>query len=667
MGNKDVVLCRIHPGIGIARVGDSPMDYFIGPETPGLTPAFNMAFKDGNGRIRRQAARFRVFGLNAAGEVIQEMTASDNVTLQWTVTVANRKASGVRFSGVRHDMRPWDKPDDKSQLRNRSEKDRTKLDIVPTPRTISGADVSGKQFAFTDGSFYGTAVYLGELRTDTAGRLLVLGGHGVSASRAGARPLTQYADNDGWHDDTCDGPVGVRVTVEGRDIPVESPSWVLVAPPKFAPFVRNVVPLYDVMAEAAGIAAPAKLSFTDDIYPHFAAFADQQWVNAMSQRGHGPQKAANFRDPQVIERLNDNSAANAAYRAAAFARIREPSSTDPKQASYNYMPILSGDEGDCAVGAPSRWLSLPKTTYEIFKRWKDGDFDNDWPGAPPTPTALEALPIGDQPAALDKAALEPCVGGPFFPGIEITYYCRFADLYAKPFRFDAGKLKPGMVTQRMAVPWQADFFECQVHWWPAQRPDDVLNENSYRRALGQFPEDAREQRLAQATSERIRWDRGVGDRWVDPETNPPQGARPVAPGDNDMVEKWKTLGFVTPVRTDFGEILQIEVGRSQYDGLGDRDYFFYMLNIESIPTSCRKPGRLPKDSSIVRAACWPIRRPVRSTTCTGTFPIRRTRSSSGLTRSTRSTRPMRRTIRLRTKRPSRPAMTWSNEFGNSRR
>src|SRR4029079_10489186 len=90
MANKDVVLCRIHPGIGIARVGDSPLDYFIGPETPGLTPAFNMAFKDGNGRIRRQPPRFRVFGLNAAGEVIQEMTASDNVTLQWTVAVANR-------------------------------------------------------------------------------------------------------------------------------------------------------------------------------------------------------------------------------------------------------------------------------------------------------------------------------------------------------------------------------------------------------------------------------------------------------------------------------------------------------------------------------------------------------------------------------------------------
>jgi L-Lysine epsilon oxidase N-terminal len=25
----------IHPGIGIARVGDSPDDYFVGPEAPG--------------------------------------------------------------------------------------------------------------------------------------------------------------------------------------------------------------------------------------------------------------------------------------------------------------------------------------------------------------------------------------------------------------------------------------------------------------------------------------------------------------------------------------------------------------------------------------------------------------------------------------------------------
>ena len=32
---------RIYPAIGIARLGDSPDDYFIGPEAPGVAPTLN--------------------------------------------------------------------------------------------------------------------------------------------------------------------------------------------------------------------------------------------------------------------------------------------------------------------------------------------------------------------------------------------------------------------------------------------------------------------------------------------------------------------------------------------------------------------------------------------------------------------------------------------------
>ena len=35
----------------------------------------------------------------------------------------------------------------------------------------------------------------------------------------------------------------------------------------------------------------------------------------------------------------------------------------------------------------------------------------------------------------------------------------------------------------MALPWQADFYECSTHWWPAQRPDNVVPESEYLRAL----------------------------------------------------------------------------------------------------------------------------------------------------------------------------------------
>ena len=66
---------RIHPAIGIARVGNSPNSFYIAPEVTGGLPIDCdhegnpivkdckeqpvSKFKDAQGRIRRQAARFR--------------------------------------------------------------------------------------------------------------------------------------------------------------------------------------------------------------------------------------------------------------------------------------------------------------------------------------------------------------------------------------------------------------------------------------------------------------------------------------------------------------------------------------------------------------------------------------------------------------------------------
>ena len=48
----------IHPAMGIARVGNSPDEWFLGPETPGPHPLPPGGFKDATGRIKPQAARF---------------------------------------------------------------------------------------------------------------------------------------------------------------------------------------------------------------------------------------------------------------------------------------------------------------------------------------------------------------------------------------------------------------------------------------------------------------------------------------------------------------------------------------------------------------------------------------------------------------------------------
>ena len=113
---------------------------------------------------------------------------------------------------------------------------------IRSPRSITGRDVSGgREHAFDDGTFGTTVVELGELRTDGAGRLLVLGGRGRSGSPSGA-PIyvagdaSSFANADDWFDDVSDGPVTAEVSIDGRPIPTAG-AWVAVAPPNYAPDV----------------------------------------------------------------------------------------------------------------------------------------------------------------------------------------------------------------------------------------------------------------------------------------------------------------------------------------------------------------------------------------------------------------------------------------------
>lgn len=87
--DEAVVRAKSHPAIGIARVGNSD-EWFVAPEVtePG-PPGF---YRDDQRRLKRQAARFRVYGYNAAGEVVRELTAG-LASLTWTVHVANRKSA----------------------------------------------------------------------------------------------------------------------------------------------------------------------------------------------------------------------------------------------------------------------------------------------------------------------------------------------------------------------------------------------------------------------------------------------------------------------------------------------------------------------------------------------------------------------------------------------
>ncbi|UGX94277.1 LodA/GoxA family CTQ-dependent oxidase [Bradyrhizobium barranii subsp. barranii] len=592
--------CKIHPAVGIARVGNSPNGYFIGPEIPGVFETPIGGFKDvgerGLGippRIKRQAARFRIFAYDEAGVGLGEITLED-AEIEWSVHLVNSKAEGDRFAGTAGEELPLGERRPRDSWRNADIDDRASLVIDPGERHVTG---QLQEACFDGGTFRGTEVPLGHIRTDEDGRLLVLGGFGKSASSNPGQTISNYANNDRWHDDVSDGPVKARVTLKsGRAVDVQA-AWVVVAPPDFAPSVSNVITLYDVAVDVAlrhelgpvPGAANARPSFTRDIAPIFDRLSRLAWVQDGARgAGTGGSDFAN---------LDELAAASLERRKIIFERFRNPnlaldSPEAKKQASSDFVPALSGDSGDAAPNNPANWLSLTKTQYEALGKWRDGNCDSDWKGSFPEPSK-EISPDG-----LDRAAYEACSGGAFYPGIEGGWLLRNPHAYEAPFRLSHARLRPGDVTRHMACPWQADFFECRWHWWPAQRPDEVLTIETYRRLreiedllTDMDPSDRGVEILRQESlkllKDRSSWTRGMPDE--DPE------------GDLAMIERWSQQGFVVTsdqyggaFKLPDGSAALVETERERYDGLSWGEYFHILTNIE------QHPEFLPKAKQIAR-------------------------------------------------------------------
>ncbi|MET7572403.1 LodA/GoxA family CTQ-dependent oxidase [Streptomyces sp. NPDC005492] len=607
MNPDDLAYCEIHPTVGVARLGNAPEGFFVGPETPMVRVRPEGGFKDADGRVKRQAARFRLFGYDKDHHPLGEVTANE-ATVRWTVELANAKAAWFKFHGRFHQSQA---PENRRNptVGASDPRQRAALVISPGPRTVEGTNADGADARFDTGTFLGTPVPLGELRTDEAGRLLVLGGFGHSASVVPANPLTHYANNDNWFDDTSDGPVTATVTVgPGRTIPV-TPAWVLVAPPDFAPDTTNLVTLYDVAREAAEnsgrLPRASEVSFRSDIQPLLTRIGGYAWVSGNAVRGHGRGRAGDFLDPGRLARLASNAPEDAAPREELFGRLRTPGAEDVTQANYSFMPQLAGDDGDPVEGKPRTWFTILPGQYERMRRWASGDFVADASDEHDDPTitepvSLTQLPLHEQPHALVRAALEACNGGPFFPGIEMTFVADDPATWAAPFRL-RDDLAPGDVTKYLALPWQADFYECSTHWWPAQRPDDVLPEERYRELIRAATETAGEQSVY-----RTPWARGIGQQAVDqPRLEQLPGeteddyqdrvqrawlrGRAYA-GDNDMVENWSRLGFVVARTGPSGETVQVETERARQVGLSDREWFHLLQH----------PNRYPQQAQAAR-------------------------------------------------------------------
>jgi L-Lysine epsilon oxidase N-terminal len=400
-----VVKAAIYPSIGIARIGNSLTGWYVGPEVPDPLPLPPGSYRDDSGALKREAARFRIYGLNAAGTPVRELTSAD-ADITWTVQLANKKAAWYGFQlalDIPEASAPGATP---TTLRNPMVIDRKALAITPAARSVAGA--SQPEQRFDDGTFMGIPVYLGSVLTDETGRLLVLGGRGVSASYTDAVAIT-FANNDTWYDDVADGPITAQVSLAGTTLPVE-PAWVVMAPPNYGPCRKSVRTLWDLMRDLAvqnsWLTKPKRPSFTHDILPIFQRMAGLQWVNEGFAAGFG-WKALFDLTPATIVRMAAADLSNAEWRKVIANQFRT-FSLDSNDTVDSWAPVpwpwVYGDAmNQPPTLSPRQHSSLSELQLSQLQQWVAGDFDADYdpnPGRHPDQGRAGLLPGRRLPSRL---------------------------------------------------------------------------------------------------------------------------------------------------------------------------------------------------------------------------------------------------------------------------
>jgi hypothetical protein len=251
--------------------------------------------------------------------------------------------------------------------------------------------------------------------------------------------------------------------------------------------------------------------FDSEIKPILLAGYNYYYVESLV-----PTKHSSLMDPT----LGDPNSAYSANRQFILGYMRPPVGISGPSGKKS-MPHILGDDAYNSHADPSvQNLVLTHTQYGMLTNWATGQFVAAGNGP--------ILTTQITPWGLDRAALENCVGGAFYPGIEASWQIRNPALYLEPFRIDPAAtsqyygetgipIGPGHFSRQMAVPWHADFNDCRAEatnaWWPGQRPDSVF---------------------VKATGARIAWAR--------PDTKFAVGGNISAHA--DMVANWYKFGFV---------------------------------------------------------------------------------------------------------------------------
>jgi hypothetical protein len=173
-------------------------------------------------------------------------------------------------------------------------------------------------------------------------------------------------------------------------------------------------------------------------------------------------------------------------------------------------------------------------------------------------------------------------------------------VYSEAYRL-ADNLVAGDITKFMAVPWQADFFECNTHWWPAQRPDSVITAKSVEELEGAFSYERKQGELDRLMLVRQPWARGIETARPDPskiesvlfsQPNPSDElpayidrlCKKLSSVFSEVVKVWQPVKEPLPERVPRSGRIQFLV-QEQFDRFGGRYFHFVVPSPEEASSS----------------------------------------------------------------------------------
>jgi|RhiMethySRZTD1v2_1073278.scaffolds.fasta_scaffold36503_5 hypothetical protein len=507
---------RVHPAIGIGRIGDSK-EFYIAPITaagtiepgglmgglpikPGTedTPITADDFRDQDGNVKRQAARFRVYAYPAGssgkypsgggtlvtiGSVVGAKKVADIV---WTVHLANKKLNNYSTVSKGDQFRGMAAYQDPTLLELRNDPYKGKSDksdpvrlrelfIDPGPRAIKAsagtssviafdavtpatyANSSGaivpvpsypKSFPSDFNKLYqplGPLTSLGDLRVDAKGGVIVAGGFAKTAavSQDGVKPddpLNQATENGLWYDDAADGPVNAVVVFDDKSTATVQAGWYVTGDPGYAPQTRNIIStwddVYDVWVRQLGL-VPALYSggaYQASYKPSFPDDIQPMFHGAMLQRWNTNLPSGAINAHDMIGAIKPADDPTSKIPDLK-SLMRDPNSASDIQTGAPMMPLSLGD-------AEKSFLAVSQTQYFLLSQWHAKAYAQ---GGGPT------LGPGEK---LDRITLENCLGGRYSPGIEVSFPVRDVNLYIQdwqkqdcgPFRINQAPLEYSKAT-----------------------------------------------------------------------------------------------------------------------------------------------------------------------------------------------------------------------------